>query len=72
MSLTKLPPDRNNSVMTSLFPPWEFGSDIPAGDGKLANLFFTVYSQAGTVVMRLYVQANSTFQANGKLKKYID
>jgi hypothetical protein len=21
----------------------EFGSDIPAGDGKLANLFFTVY-----------------------------
>ncbi len=31
--------------MTSLFPPrqGEFGSDIPAGDGKLANLFFTVY-----------------------------
>jgi hypothetical protein len=25
--------------MTSLFPPWEFGSDIPAGDGKLASLF---------------------------------
>jgi hypothetical protein len=22
----------------------EFGSDIPAGDGKLANLFFTVYA----------------------------
>ncbi len=22
----------------------EFGSDIPAGDGKLANLFFTVYT----------------------------
>jgi len=31
-----------------------------------------IYSQAGTVVMRLYVQANYTFQANGKLKKYID
>ncbi len=29
--------------MTSLFQG-EFGSDIPAGDGKLANLFFTVYS----------------------------
>jgi hypothetical protein len=44
MSLTKLPLGRNNSVMTSLFPPkGEFGSDIPAGDGKLANLFFTVY-----------------------------
>ncbi len=22
----------------------EFGSDIPAGDGKVANLFFTVYA----------------------------
>jgi hypothetical protein len=43
MSLTKLPLGRNNSVMTSLFQG-EFGSDIPAGDGKLANLFFTVYS----------------------------
>jgi hypothetical protein len=24
----------------------EFDSDIPAGDGKLANLFFTVYAPA--------------------------
>jgi hypothetical protein len=23
----------------------EFGSDIPAGDGKLANLFFTVHRE---------------------------
>jgi hypothetical protein len=44
MSLTKLPLGRNNSVMTSLFPP-KFGSDIPAGDGKLANFFFTVYAK---------------------------
>jgi hypothetical protein len=31
--------------MTSLFPPREFGSDIPAGDGELAKLFLpcTVY-----------------------------
>jgi hypothetical protein len=60
MSLTKLPLGRNNSVMTSLFPPREsFGSDIPAGDGKLTVLFFTVYlphpslkfkSQQGTQV----------------------
>ncbi len=41
MSLTKLPLGRNNSVVTSLFPPKEslvFGSDIPAGNGKLANI----------------------------------
>jgi hypothetical protein len=39
MSLTKLTSGRNNSVMTSLFPSQgEFG-DIPAGDGKVANLF---------------------------------
>jgi hypothetical protein len=46
MSLTKLPLGRNNSVMTSFFIPaqGEFGSDIPAGDGKLANLFFTVWA----------------------------
>ncbi len=40
MSLTKLPLGRNNSVMTSLFPPREsLESSLPAGDGKLANLF---------------------------------
>jgi hypothetical protein len=40
MSLTKLPLGRNNSVMTSLFRSREsLGSDILAGDGKLANLF---------------------------------
>jgi hypothetical protein len=42
MSLTKLPLGRNNSVLTSLFPPREslVGSDFPAGDEKLSNLFF--------------------------------
>jgi hypothetical protein len=47
MSLTKLPLGRNNSVMTSLFPPREslVVHGIPAGDVKLANLFLrcTVY-----------------------------
>ncbi len=34
-----------------LFPPREsLVSDIPAGDGKTANLFFTVYSVAGGLV----------------------
>ncbi len=42
MSLTKLLLGRNNSVMTSLFPPRESLVVIPAGDGKIANLFFTV------------------------------
>ncbi len=32
----------------------EFGSDIPAGDGKLANLFFTVYTA-------LFVKKRSDF-----------
>jgi hypothetical protein len=39
------PVGRNNSVMTPLFQPMESlvnGRDIPAGDGKLANLFFAV------------------------------
>ncbi len=39
MSLSKLPMGRNNSVLTSLLPPMERGSDIPAGDRKYANLF---------------------------------
>ncbi len=46
MSLTKLPLGRNNSVMTSLFPPREsLVVTNPAGDGKLAILFFTVQKQ---------------------------
>ncbi len=40
MSLTKLPLGRNNSVMTSLFPPREsLVVTSAAGDGKLTNLF---------------------------------
>jgi hypothetical protein len=38
MSLTKLPLGRNNSVMTSLFPP-EFGSDIRLGTGNSRTFF---------------------------------
>ncbi len=41
MSLTKLSPDGNNSVI----PHESLVSDIPAGDGKTGN-FFTVYKSA--------------------------
>jgi hypothetical protein len=41
MSLTKLPLGRNNSVMTSLFPPRESFVGT-SRDGKLANLFYGV------------------------------
>ena len=40
MSLTKLPLVSYDVIIRA---QGEFGSDIPAGDGKLANLFFTVY-----------------------------
>jgi hypothetical protein len=37
---TKLSLDGNNDVITELFlPRWSLVSDIPAGDGKLVNLF---------------------------------
>ncbi len=40
---TKLSLGGNNDVITELFLPVEsLVSDIPAGDGKLVNLFFTV------------------------------
>jgi hypothetical protein len=43
MSLTKLPLGRNKSVYDVIIPAQgEFGSDIPAGDGKLAILFYGV------------------------------
>jgi hypothetical protein len=43
MSLTKLSLDGN--TVLKFFPAWEsLVSDIPAKDGKIANLFFTVYS----------------------------
>jgi hypothetical protein len=39
MSLTKLSPAGNNSI----FPgQGEFGKYIPAGEGKIANLFYSV------------------------------
>jgi hypothetical protein len=41
---TKLSLGGNNDVITELFLPGGcLVSDIPAGDGKLVNLFFTVY-----------------------------
>jgi hypothetical protein len=40
MSLTKLSLGGNNDVVYKLFPPREsLVSDIPAGDGKIVNLF---------------------------------
>jgi hypothetical protein len=40
---TKLSLGGNNDVITELVLPWgSLVSDIPAGDGKLGNLFFTV------------------------------
>jgi len=46
MSLTKLSLGRNNLFMTSLYPPRErLVSDIPAGDWKLANLFYSACAE---------------------------
>jgi hypothetical protein len=43
MSLTKLSLGRNNDVIYKVFPPREsLVSDIPAGDGNIEKLFFTV------------------------------
>jgi hypothetical protein len=43
MLLTKLSLGGNNDVIYKLFPPREsFESDIPAGDGNIEKLFFTV------------------------------
>ncbi len=44
---TKLSMGGNYDVITELFLPRV--SDIPAGDGKLVNLFFTVYDRVGFV-----------------------
>jgi hypothetical protein len=42
---TKLSLGGNNGVITELYlPRGSLISDIPAGDGKLVNLFFTVYT----------------------------
>jgi len=61
MSLTKLFLGRNNLYMTSLFPPREsLVSDILAGDGKLANPFYSVppfhnvYSSFYQLVVDIY------------------
>jgi hypothetical protein len=44
MSLTKLSIGGNNLYMKSLFPPREsLVSDIPAGDGNIEKLFYTVH-----------------------------
>jgi hypothetical protein len=44
MSLTKLSLGGNNDVIYKLFPLREsLVSDIPAGDGNIEKLFFTVY-----------------------------
>jgi hypothetical protein len=43
MSLTKLSLGGNNDLIYKLFPPREsLVSDIPAGDGNIEKLFFTV------------------------------
>jgi hypothetical protein len=44
MSLTKLSLGGNNDFICKLFPPREsLLSDIPAGDGNIEKLFFTLY-----------------------------
>jgi hypothetical protein len=54
---TKLSLGGNNDVITELFPPrGSLVSDIPAGDGKLVNLFFTVWR----TVNKLYCRAKSS------------
>jgi hypothetical protein len=43
MSLTKLSLGGNNDVMYKLFPPREsLVSDIPAGDGNIEKIFYSV------------------------------
>jgi hypothetical protein len=46
----------NNDVITGLFlPRGSLVSDIPAGDGKLVNPFFTVYTYTFFKQLRLLV-----------------
>jgi hypothetical protein len=45
MSLIKLSLDRNNLITVFLLRK-SLASDISAGDGKIVNLFFTVYEAA--------------------------
>ncbi len=55
MSLTKLTLGGNNDVIYKLFPPREsLVSDIPAGDGKIVNLFYSVYTvhECATIAIR--------------------
>jgi hypothetical protein len=54
MSLTKLSLAGKNSIIPT---QGELAIDIPAGDGKIANLFFTVYlslSNVSPVVQKKY------------------
>jgi hypothetical protein len=50
---TKLSMGGNNDVITELFlPRWSLVSDIPAGDGKLVNLFL----QCSVLHLRLRIE----------------
>jgi hypothetical protein len=48
MSLIKLSLGGNNEVIYKLFPPREsLVSDIPAGDGNIEKLVYSVYTLLG-------------------------
>jgi hypothetical protein len=60
MSLIKLSLGVNNEVIYKLFPPREsLVNDIPAGDGNIEKLFFTVLR-----VLRLEVSMYNVYITN--------
>jgi hypothetical protein len=63
---TKLSLGGNNDVITEWFlPRGSLVSDIPAGDGKLVNLFYGVYC---TVYFAIPKSKNETFEKGSALK----
>jgi hypothetical protein len=64
---TKLSLGGNNDVITELFlPRGSLVSDIPAGDGKLVNLFYGVVSQQNRYTKDSNIKGN--FGKHSKLE----
>jgi hypothetical protein len=63
---TKLSLGGNNDVITELFLPWgSLVTDIPAGDGKLGNLFLRCI---GTIRNKTFVSVVSLIYRNRKVR----
>jgi hypothetical protein len=67
MSLTKLSLGGNNFYMTSLFPPRDRVSDIPAGDGSIEKLFYGVLTTIDALVEGKWIKVQDLL-SNGLSK----